>query len=82
MSFERYVRIGHTCRFKPCNYFTEDNFKYYVIALILGPCIFYVPKYFELRTEKTSLPVKFKVDCEPILLPTAPEIGNWSGKPV
>ena len=27
MSFERYVRIGHTCRLKDCSYITEENFK-------------------------------------------------------
>ena len=27
MSFERYVRIGRTCRFKASSYITEDNFK-------------------------------------------------------
>ena len=27
MSFERYVRIGHTCRLKDCAYITDDNFK-------------------------------------------------------
>jgi hypothetical protein len=27
MSFERYVRIVHTCRLRACSYITEDNFK-------------------------------------------------------
>jgi len=28
MSFERYVRIGHTCRLRACSYITEENFKW------------------------------------------------------
>jgi hypothetical protein len=27
ISFERYVRIGHTCRFKDYSYLTDDNLK-------------------------------------------------------
>ena len=26
MSFERYVRIGYTCRLLACSYITEENF--------------------------------------------------------
>ena len=28
MSFERYVRIGRTCRLKDSPYITDDNFRY------------------------------------------------------
>ncbi len=27
LSFERYVRIVHTCRLRACSYITEENFK-------------------------------------------------------
>ena len=30
MSFERYVRICHTCRLRSCKYITEENFKWVV----------------------------------------------------
>jgi hypothetical protein len=33
MSFERYVRIGHTCRLRACSYITEENFKYVMVAV-------------------------------------------------
>lgn len=70
ISFERYVRIGHTCRFKDYSYLTDDNLKYYIIAIILGPCIFYIPKFFELRAVTNRVSLDITVDCVPILQST------------
>ena len=69
MSFERYVRIGHTCRLKDCSYMTDDNFKYYLLAIVLAPCVFYVPKFFELYAEETRVGVDIDVNCHSILHP-------------
>ena len=49
ISFERYVRICYICQLRPSKWITVDNFKYYVTAIILGPIIFYLPKFFEVR---------------------------------
>ncbi len=37
LSFERYVRIVHTCRLRACSYITEDNFRYYVAGIVVCP---------------------------------------------
>ena len=69
MSFERYVRIGHTCRLKDCSYMTDDNFKYYLCTIVIAPCIFYVPKFFELYAEETRVGVDIEVNCHSVLNP-------------
>jgi hypothetical protein len=40
-----------------------------MVAIILGPVLFYVPKFFELRTVHSRLGIDVTVDCSTILNP-------------
>ena len=55
------------------NFLTEENFKYYMVAISLGPLLFYAPKFFEIRTENIVKEYQKLVNCSEIL---GPEIGN------
>ena len=68
MSFERYVRICYLCQMRISNVLTEENFKYYVLAFTLGPLLFYVPKFFELRTEERIVEHSKQINCTDILM--------------
>ena len=48
---------------------TDDNFKYYLLTIVLAPCVFYVPKFFELYAEETRVGVDIDVNCHSILHP-------------
>ncbi len=48
-SFERYVRICYLCQLRPSTLITSENFKYYVVGILVGPMIFYTPKFFEVE---------------------------------
>ena len=67
MSLERYVRICHLCQLRSSPYLTEDNFKYHVMAVTLGPLLFYAPKFFEIRTERTVQEYVKAINCTRIL---------------
>ena len=67
MSFERYVRICYLCQLRISNVLTEENFKYYVLAFTLGPLLFYMPKFFELRTEERIVEHSKQINCTDIL---------------
>ena len=53
-SFERYVRICYLCQLRPSSLITVDNFKYYVVGIIIGSILFYTPKFFEVRPATTT----------------------------
>ena len=80
MSFERYVRICHLCQLQTSSVFTEENFKFYILAFTLGPFLFYTTKFFEIRTERTVQSYVKTINCTEILgemvLPTIQE-PNW-----
>ena len=67
MSFERYVRICHLCQLRSSSVFNEENFKYYVLAFTLGPFIFYLPKFFEIRTETNVQAYTKILNCTELL---------------
>ena len=69
MSIERYVRICHLCQMRTPTLLTETNFKFYIIAVILGPLIFYAPKFFEIRTENTIKHYHKILNCSEVLGP-------------
>ena len=50
ISFERYIRICYICQLRPSTWITVDNFKYYVLGILIGPILFYLPKFFEVRS--------------------------------
>ena len=58
-----------TLGLKDCSYITDDNFKYYLCAIVIAPCIFYVPKFFELYAEEIRVGVDITVNCHSILNP-------------
>ena len=76
MSFERYVRICYLCQLRVSNVLTEENFKYYVLAFTLGPLLFYIPKFFELRTEGRIVEYNKLINCTKILLEFNPYFLN------
>lgn len=71
MSFERYVRICHICQLRGSSYLTEENYKFYVMAFTLGPLLFYSPKFFEIRTEKTLHEYSKMLNCSQVLMDLA-----------
>ncbi len=48
-SFERYIRICYFCQLRSTSLLTEENVKFYKVALVLFPILFYLPKWFEIR---------------------------------
>ena len=40
-----------------------------MIGIIVGPCLFYIPKFFELRADHSRLGIDVQVDCETVLNP-------------
>ena len=57
------------------SFLTEENFKYHIMAVILGPLLFYAPKFFEIRTENTIKEFYKVLNCSEIL---GPELENVS----
>lgn len=55
-------------------------FRYYMLAIMIGPCLFYVPKFFELRSVQTRLPIDLSVDCETVLNPPKINFTLFKGK--
>ena len=53
-SFERYIRICYYCQLRSTSLLTEENIKFYKLFVLLFPIIFYVPKFFEIRSENIS----------------------------
>ena len=49
-------------------------YRYYVIAVIVCPIIFYLPKFFELRTVYSSISFDVTVDCSLVLFPEESEV--------
>merc|ERR1719414_1528883 len=58
LSFERFVRVKYTVNLKRFKYFNEDNFKYYLMALLTIPTLFYLPKFFEYITIPVQKTIK------------------------
>ena len=54
-------------------------YRYYMITIILGPCIFYVPRFFELKTTHTRLGIDMTVDCEMALYPPKFNLSAFNG---
>lgn len=50
-----------------------------MIAIVIGPCLFYVPKFFELRSVQTRLPIDLSVDCETLLNPSNINVTVFKG---
>ena len=50
-------------------FLTETNFKFYIIAVVLGPLLFYAPKFFEIRTENTIKQYHKILNCNEVLGP-------------
>lgn len=63
MSFERYIRICHLCQLRDCSYITKTNFKFYVLAIVVIPVMFYIPKFFELRQREVLKKYELPVNC-------------------
>jgi len=51
MSFERYIRICFTCQLRPFRCITEKNLTWYILACVIFPTCFYIPKWFELTLD-------------------------------
>ena len=59
---------------------TDDNFKYYLCAIVIAPCIFYVPKFFELYAEETRVGVDIEVNCHSVLNPPKVNLTVMKGR--
>eukprot|EP00095_Tigriopus_kingsejongensis_P012051 maker-scaffold90_size386344-snap-gene-2.26 protein:Tk12051 transcript:maker-scaffold90_size386344-snap-gene-2.26-mRNA-1 annotation:"GJ13605" len=62
MSFERFIRICYYCQLQFTSILTDENVKYYKLFVILFPVIFYIPKFFEIRTHPQVIPAQ-TIDC-------------------
>ncbi|TRY78170.1 hypothetical protein TCAL_16684 [Tigriopus californicus] len=63
ISFERYVRICFFCQLRATRLITPENFRAYVIALILGPILFCLPKFFEVETKPHVVEYTERFNC-------------------
>eukprot|EP00093_Oithona_nana_P012695 12695.XXX_117927_118591_1 [CDS] Oithona nana genome sequencing. len=50
-----------------CTTLYAENFKFYVLAFTLGPLLFYLPKFFEIRTETTLQAYTKTLNCTEVL---------------
>ena len=66
ISFERYVRICFFCQLRTTRLITPENFKYYIIALIAVPVLFYIPKFFEVKAEVFQITYDQPFNCSRI----------------
>lgn len=64
ISFERYIRICFYCQLRETSVLSEENVKYYKLFVILFPLLFYVPKFFEVRTHYDIKEVNSRIDCQ------------------
>lgn len=65
LSFERYIRICFFCQLRTSSLITKENLKYYIAAVIFGPILFYLPKFFEVRPlEVSEATIWSQVDCK------------------
>ena len=46
---------------------SEENVKYYKLFIVLFPILFYIPKFFEVRTEYVDHSKYREVDCSKII---------------
>ncbi len=45
----RYVRICYLCQLRDSVLVSERNIRWYKLAIVVFPIIFYLPKFFEVR---------------------------------
>lgn len=61
-SFERFIRICYYCQLQFTTILTEENIKYYKTFVVIFPVVFYIPKFFEIRTHPQTIPAQ-TIDC-------------------
>lgn len=52
------------------------TFRYYVIGIIICPMLFYLPKFFELKTVYSKIGFDYVVDCVSLLSPPKLQSGG------
>ncbi|TRY77986.1 hypothetical protein TCAL_14009 [Tigriopus californicus] len=62
ISFERFIRICYYCQLQFTTILTEENIKYYKTFVVIFPVVFYIPKFFEIRTHPQTIPAQV-IDC-------------------
>lgn len=67
MSFERYIRICHLCQLRNVSYITKENYKFYVLLVVIIPILFYIPKFFEVRAKEVSQTFHVIINCSEYL---------------
>ncbi|CAB4054099.1 unnamed protein product [Lepeophtheirus salmonis] len=63
MSFERYIRICHLCQMRDSSYITQENFRFYLLSVIIMPVVFYIPKFFEIRAKPVTVSYPIPISC-------------------
>ena len=62
-SFERYIRICFYCQLKETSILTDENIKFYKMFVIIFPIVFYIPKFFEVKSHYEIIDVTQEVNC-------------------
>lgn len=62
-SFERYIRICFYCQLKETSILTDENIKFYKMFVIVFPILFYIPKFFEVKSHYEITDVKKEINC-------------------
>ena len=67
ISFERYVRICYLCQLIESKLVTKKLLRFYKAAVVLFPVLFYLPKFFEVRWDYTTVYYNKTVDCSAVI---------------
>merc|ERR1719510_361462 len=69
MSFERYIRICRICQLEESSFnVTDENVWKYITAFIVCPIVFYLPKFFEIRSFVATYEYNETMDCSSMFL--------------
>lgn len=77
ISFERYIRICYLCQMQTVDFFTDgQKIKRFLAVLVILPCLFYLPKFFEFKLKKVKVVLEHLVNCTQVL--SVPIDVNWN----
>ena len=62
-SFERYIRICFYCQLRETYVLSDENVKFYKLFIVIFPILFYIPKFFEVRSHYVDYPPTFREVC-------------------
>jgi len=73
--FERYIRICFYCQLRETYVLSDENVKFYKLFIVIFPILFYIPKFFEVRSHYVDYPPTFReADCNKLTRLKIPKV--------